>query len=158
MTASVARVEITTPEEWVEFWESLNDAWTDIDIVPALRDGLDALEEIHYGYFINSVAPDGSGWATLDQSTIDRKGHDTILIDTERLANSLIGGGGDAIREIVDEGETKSLIFGTAVPYSIYHNAETGREHVGINEDHLHGFALSVLDVAVDSWRENAKL
>jgi phage gpG-like protein len=48
------------------------------------------LAEQHAEYFASATDPFGAPWAPLAPSTIARKGHDTILIDTKAMANSIV--------------------------------------------------------------------
>jgi len=75
------------------------------------------LEQLHAGYFARQVDPANKHWPKLAPSTIRKKGHDTILIDTTRLIKSLAGPTADSIRHV----SQNTLEFGTAVPYAAYH-------------------------------------
>lgn len=77
------------------------------------------------------------GWWPLADSTVQRKGHDTILLDTGRLWDSLTGGNADSIREIGDD----AMAFGTTVPYAGVHQTggdphPTQRRPVELTEGH----------------------
>jgi hypothetical protein len=115
------------------------------------------LAELHQGYFLSATGPDGSKWPPLATSTIERKGHNTILVDTGRLVGSLNKGtgGGDAIRETVDEfaGAGAGYSYGTAVPYSMFHDQGLGqkqRQHIGINDNYFAGIVDRSMDFALE--------
>ena len=131
----------------------------DTDFTPLLDDFLIRMEDLHSQYFQAEAGPDGDAWPELAQATIDRKGHDTILVDTTRLRTSLVGGGGgDAIRDTFDEGPNAGLTFGTSVEYSIFHQ-EGGpnlpqREHVGLSEQVVDVLAEETADFQVAELKE----
>ena len=64
------------------------------------------------------------GWKELAESTVARKGHDRILVDSGDLRASLEArsAGGDAIRVY----EPSFLIFGSAVEYARFHQLGQG--------------------------------
>jgi len=63
------------------------------------------------------------GWASLAESTVKRKGFDTIMVASRRLFKSLTGSGGDNVADITPT----QLTFGTKVPYGIYHQSPAPR-------------------------------
>lgn len=154
----MTRIESTVLEgpdyetQLAEWFDELWQDFEDIELTPPLEQIMGGLEDLHHSYFNTESGPDGEGWAVLSPETIARKGHDTILVDTERLARSLIEDGPDAIREISEDATTAELIYGTAVPYSVYHNADTGREHIGVNDQHLDDMTDVVVDAALEQW------
>jgi len=127
-----------------------------IDFQPFGRLELFELADAHAKYFADATAPDGSPWPRLEPSTIARKGHDTILVDTTRLIKSLTakGGGGDAIRDLAVVGDATHIIFGTAVEYSLTLEQPNmhGKTwlHVGVNDQFLDGFIDRVLRYTVN--------
>lgn len=62
-------------------------------------------------------------WARLAPWTIRQKGHDTILFDSGNLFRSFQSGGQEHIEEISRD----HLLWGSAVPYALYHQAGTGK-------------------------------
>lgn len=78
--------------------------------------------------FNSAGASQGEAWPPLAASTIERKGHDTILVDTEDLKNSLTqrdfeGEAGGMILEV----GPNFIRFGTSMSYAIYHQHGTSR-------------------------------
>lgn len=112
------------------------------------------LEDLHAKYFADASDPTGAAWPQLAQSTIDRKGHGTILVDTGRLLASLTGGGADGIRDVAEVSDMTNIIFGTNVEYSGLHDEATwnrpARRHVGINEQFLDGFVDRLLQYTIN--------
>ena len=88
-------------------------------------------------------------WPALAPSTVARKGHSRILIDTRRLIRSVtLESSADKVIEITDN----SLVFGTNVPYARYHEEGTSRlpkrpvfELLG-----QHGRFLRRMEIALD--------
>ena len=85
-----------------------------------LRKQIPWLEAVHQEYFSGARGPDRTAWPPLAPSTIRKKGHSTILVDTRALIASLTGTAPQAIRKV----EQGMLEFGTGVPYSIYHQQD----------------------------------
>jgi len=121
-----------------------------------LEGEMDGLEKDHKRFFDNSVSPSGSKWAKLAPSTIQRKGHDTILVDTGALMKSLTQRGSSySIREFYRIGQVGvALLFGTSVPYAIFHMKSTGnrpaRPMVGLTKDRTDKFQEKLGDMLVE--------
>ncbi len=65
----------------------------------------------------------GNGtWAALAPSTVQRKGHDTILFDSGALFRSFQKGGADHVEEISRD----RLRWGSRRPYALFHQTGTG--------------------------------
>ncbi len=131
--------------------------FSDTDFSPILDDWLIRMEDLHSQYFQSEVGPSGDAWQELAQATIDRKGHDAILIDSGKLSESLIGGTSDAIRDVFDEGAMAGLSFGTSVEYAIFHQEGLGvpqREHVGLSEPVVDVLAEEAADFQVQELVE----
>ena len=137
----------------------------DGDFTPALRDEIPHLHEIHRNHFDSQANPIGQAWAPLAQSTIDGKGrrsghqaaHSTILVDTGRLAESLIMGDttdSDRVRDVQRNPGADFLVFGTSVEYSIFHDIGTtrmpARVHVGMNDTDADKMTERLADAAVE--------
>lgn len=140
----------------------------DADFTPALRAEIPHLMETHRDHFDNQSNPVGEAWAPLAQSTIDGKGrrsghnaaHSTILVDTGRLAESLIMGesaDADRIRDVERNPGADFLVFGTSVPYSIFHDTGTrrmpARVHVGLNDTDVDKMTERLADFAVEKLK-----
>jgi hypothetical protein len=118
------------------------------------------MAELHMGYFLSATGPGGAKWPPLATSTIEKKGHATILVDTGRLVGSLNNaqGGADGIRETVDDfgGAGAGFSFGTDVPYSVFHDRPIGqkhRQHVGIDENYFSGIFDRSMDYALEGLK-----
>ena len=121
-----------------------------------MQEGL--LEQDHSLFFREEKNPQGKPWAALRQSTIARKGDDTILVDTGRLRDSLTGRTGDSLRKIVEKRDRIALLFDTKVPYSIFHmekgpHGSPARIHVGITKNRADTFQEQILNITVNSLR-----
>jgi len=112
------------------------------------------LRSFHDDYWANQEDPTGKNWAPLSPKTIAKKGHSTILVDTERLWRSLTESTIDSICEVIDEGMNHGISFGTSVPYSIFHQEGTermpARPHVGINNDKVDDLTERTADRTVE--------
>lgn len=120
---------------------------------PVLERGLRMFAEDHRQMFAMQREPnDGPAWKPLAPSTVKRKGHDTILVETGRLKGSLTDERhSDGIREIFDNGlGGAGLVFGTDVPYAHFHMTGTSRmparPEVGAHEKTVDRFGVAVAD------------
>ena len=105
--------------------------------------------------FANQVASNGEAWAPLAPSTVKRKGHARILMETGRLGVSLSEATHpDAVVEIVDEPGQGGFSRGTAVEYAGFHQTGTARmparPPVGVSEEYCDGFAERAADHLVE--------
>ena len=135
--------------------------WIDIKAInmrPFLDGLLDNLETLHDNYFQSETGPGPSRWPELAPSTIARKGHAEILVDTGRLQASLVGKTADSVREAFQENEHAWVHFGTDVEYSQYHDENAQRlpkrPHVGLSEPDIDGIAKQVLDYQVEELQK----
>jgi len=129
-----------------------------LNLQPFARLELFELADEHARYFADASDPGGTAWPALEPSTIRRKGHDTILVDTGQLRASLTqklaAGGGDAIRDIAELQDETDIIFGTMVEYSgmLERPSALGKVwlHVGINDQFLDGFCDRLVRYAIN--------
>jgi phage gpG-like protein len=153
--------------DWIN--EKLSDL-ADLDYTDFFEDQLTALEELHQTYFETETDPDGNAWKPLAPSTIAKKGHDRILIETGALNNSLVLRNAEgAVREVTED----SIRFGTDIEYSQYHQqgarrrqrrTATGRfasgfifglpqrKHVGLTDEFWDNFIDDLNQYIVDNW------
>ena len=141
-----------------DVYDSINQQYASANYTKTLMSFVDVLETRHASMFAESKNPVGESWPPLAQSTIDRKGHDTILVESDRLRSSLVGSESDSIRDIFQEENTAGLVFGTRIPYASFHQHGTARipqrEHVGMNDETLQQLVDNVADFTVDVIRE----
>lgn len=116
------------------------------EILPKLR-------RWHREYFERSAGPSGRPWAPLSQVTVDRKGHDTILIETGDLVTSLVEQNRHTIKRFRREGSKVVFEYGTDRPNAWRHQQGTPRipqrEHVGIDNTKLDAIVAALADNAV---------
>lgn len=124
-----------------------------IDYQETLQEFIPELQKAELGQFGGESNAVGDAWKALAPSTIKKKGHDQILFETGRLESSLVGKTGDSIQETTHRG----LIFGTSVPYSIFHDVGTERlpirEHVGMDEQTLDKLVNALADATVEGLK-----
>lgn len=80
------------------------------DILPWVR-------KLHESYFKTESDPSGKPWRPLAPSTVAKKGHDTILVDKQRLMRSLTTRSVYSISQV----RGNELTYGTADPHSRFH-------------------------------------
>lgn len=123
------------------------------DYSKTLEPFLKVFEGTHAAGFAAEANPVGSKWKPLSPRTVKRKGHGIILYKTGRLKASLIGATGDSVRAVSHRG----LLFGTEVPYSIFHQDGTSRlpqrEHVGINDETCQSVVDAIADAVVETLK-----
>lgn len=139
-------------------WQDMENGFLKETYMEELTGYLGDLEDVHQAYFDNEAGPSGSKWPVLAESTIKKKGHDRILIDTTELHTSLTSNSTSAVRIAETTGGTTSILsFGTSVEYSAFHNEEDGplpqREHVGINDGTLQPLLNEVADKTVEALK-----
>lgn len=139
----------TVRDEPVAMVEKLRDA----DWSPLLLEIQADLEADHAENIRTATSPDGTPMPELAASTIARKGHATILVETGALADSLSqDNAAFAIRQIIDDGDTKGLIFGTSRPFAAVHQHGGGRipqrKFLGFSEERKEAIKQQVLGYA----------
>lgn len=163
-------LELDGLEDLPDLFAELEDQLYNADFTQEMRDQIPHLQEIHRRHWMDQADPGGTAWAPLAESTIAGKGrrsghqasHSTILVDTGRLFESLVIGpaswDSDRIRDVDRMDGGTFLVFGTAVPYSIFHDTGTSRMparvHVGMNDSDVDEMAGRLADAAVAKLRE----
>lgn len=105
----------------------------------------------HASYFDQQTDPNGTPWEPLAASTVARKGHSTILVDTNALRTSLteINGPNNFFRT-----DKRGALFGTTVDYAFWHMRGTSkmpaRPMVGMNDEVIQQGADKVADASVE--------
>lgn len=133
-------------------FQGVVDDFQKIDWRPWLTKTMRAVEQEHAQMWGEQRDPAGDPWKPLARSTVRRKGHSTILVETGRLRASMTQPNA-GVREMFQEGGNIGLIVGTDVPYSIYHLRGTSRmpkrDHVGIPLKTFEGFVGDACDFAL---------
>jgi phage gpG-like protein len=146
--------------DWQALLARLSADFRQISYVDPLTAFLDRIAERNRVYFEHAHAPGGESWAELSPVTVSRKGHDTILVETGKLRDSLTGGNADSIREVLEEGQTTTLIFGSQDRTVGFHQYGTrrmpARPPVGLSEGALDNLCDVVADTAVAGLMEDA--
>ena len=119
--------------------EDLRQAVINADWRPTMGEIVTIMEEDHNERFAAEVDLNGTPWPPLHPITIERKGHDTILQELGLLVNSVTDSTHPmAVREYQDQGEEKSIKFGTRRPFAERHDQGTDRipkrEFLGASE------------------------
>lgn len=118
-----------------------------IDYTDTMKAAMPLLEAGEERVFTTGTDPGGNPLKPNAPSTVKRKGHGIILVDSSRLSESLMETSGDSIRETSHRG----LIFGTSVPYSGFQ--QEIRPHVGMSEETLEALVNSVADATVEGLK-----
>jgi phage gpG-like protein len=129
--------------------------YQEADYTAPLAHSLLTLQDQHQVMYDSGQDSNGSAWEPLAPSTVARKGHDTILVDTNRMKASLVSPTGDSIRDVVSENGMAGAVFGTDVEYARFHVAGTSRmparPPVGISEKTIDQVQNEVADHTVAS-------
>jgi phage gpG-like protein len=140
------------PERKLErIYQAVADAVTNFEGSDVLQDEIvPLLAHVHEDYFNQQAGPDGP-WAALAPSTVNRKGHDTILIDTGTMRSSLLFEGGDHIQDVGAD----FLTWGTDDPKSYFHQMGTSRiparPFVGLKDGDIDQIAEKIADAVQDA-------
>jgi hypothetical protein len=106
--------------------------------------------------FENQSDVHGNPWASLAESTIQKKGHDTILVETGALRTSLVDVDGEGNFNEVD---SHSLTYGSLVPYALVHESAYGnrpaRPTLGISAELMAEFEQKVLDRTIEEMNKS---
>lgn len=140
-----------------EIYDDIEENFRNASYRDEFDDFNDAIYESHADRFGLENDPNLSAWPPLAAATIARKGHDTILVESERLRRSLTTKGHtDHAGEIFDRG----LTFGTSVPYSIFHQRGMRnvpqRAHVGLTTELVEELTATITKSASDKLRKVA--
>jgi phage gpG-like protein len=142
-------IEVETLDEWQAVFDGLAEQFAEIDYTDPLTEALPKLEKSHQEFFDNEAGPEGA-WAPNAPSTVKRKGHGIVLLESGRLTASLVGRTADSVREVFNAEGQHSLIFGTDVPYSVFNQEGTSRAparpHVGMTEETMQAVDNDVAD------------
>ena len=138
-----------------QVFDSIAIEFQEIDYTPPLTEALVKLEEQHEAMYSGGHDSNGDAWPPLAPSTVKRKGHATILVDSGRMKASLVGQSGDSIRDVVSEGGSAGAVFGTDVEYAHFHVDGTARmparPPVGISEETIGAVTNAIADHTVAS-------
>jgi phage gpG-like protein len=128
------RKRVAVIKEGKELTEAANElrirlvrAWNKIDLGAICERIMLDTEKAHKRRFIQQRDPAGHPWRKLSPITIKRKGHSRILIETERLMESVTTRTSDSIRELIRQPRSARIRFGTKVPYAMVHQKGTRR-------------------------------
>ncbi len=154
---SVIKEEIEDLQFLGGIFVEIEQQYSEADYSNQLDAFLPVLEGTHKKQFSAQSSPSGQRWPALAPSTIKRKGHNRILFESGRLEKSLTTKSGDAVRSVGEDG--RGLLFGTSVPYSVFHNLGKGqkkREHVGLVTKTLDSLVNNVADHTVEEMKARA--
>lgn len=148
MAKTVVQQEINSFDELSGIFSDIEQQYSAATYQKELQASETVIAEMHQGFFDRQQDPFGTPWKDISAATKARKGHDRILIDTERLIGSLTEiGHPDHVGSVTD----RELEFGTSVEYSPFQ--QEVRPHVGMSEEGLD----DVLDLISDAVVEKLK-
>lgn len=124
----------------------------DCDYQPMLEEFQRVIAHGEAEAFLAQSTPGGVAWDKLADVTIQRKGHDVILVETSALLVSLVDINGPGnINMTMSHG----LIFGTDVDYAMFHETGTSkmpaRPVVGMSDETLDDLCERVAQTTIDS-------
>lgn len=124
----------------------------DTDYTQTLTDFHQVTAGVEMAAFGGEHTPGGEAWAPLAESTVKKKGHDRILYESGDLLASLVEVGGPGnINEASDHGS----IYGTEVPYAIFHETGTSRmparPAIGLNDEAVDILADRVANATIEA-------
>jgi hypothetical protein len=107
--------------------------------------------------FANERTASGVAWPKLRPSTIARKGHDTILVETTEMIRDSLGIGGGHIRSISPRG----LTYGVDTPHAVFQQQNEGgggrlpaRRFMNVNVEDVDRMAAATADHVLEQLRE----
>lgn len=109
------------------------------------------LADVHAGYFNDQSDPNGTPWKPLSPVTVKRKGHPVILIETNRMRQSVVN---RQDGQHVERLTRNSLDWGTSDEKAGWHQSGTEhmpqRQFVGWNEPAIDFACNQIADSAVN--------
>ena len=143
---------MTDTEQLDGLYHDLESLVYNTDYSEALSDFQHIIAEGEAESFATETASNGEAWSLLAESTIRRKGHDQILVESFALLNSLVGVGNEGN---ISEVDSHGSIYGTSVPYAIFHDQGTSRmparPPVGVSEDRVDQLAEMVAQRTIEA-------
>lgn len=142
-------------EEWPDYLAGISRQFDDIDYQKALEDEVAPAyrERIDLNFGLEQTAG-GEPWAPLSPVTVARKGHDKILVETQRMKAAATGRTGDSI-QIATENTLTIGVNASAFPGSYPAKHESGmsrmpaRPFENVNEEAIDRAAGRLADYAV---------
>ena len=147
-----------TMDQWPAYLESVARDLEKLSFETCLRDEVGPVirDRIDMNFALEQTA-DGEPWADLAPSTIKRKGHDRILVETGAMRTAATTPGAGHSIEVTERGLADG-VDQAAIPYAIFHQVGTSRlaqrEFIGINEDTVERMADRIADFTVRSLKK----
>lgn len=149
-----------TKQVTIDGFDKLQGVFDDIDrqfrqanYEDTMRGFLPQMRSVHAEHFHTETAPNRTPWRPLAESTVRRKGHRTILVESTRLRRSLTTPSGDQHVEV----SSRELVFGTKVPYAAFHQQGTARmparPPVGMTEQSVDSLAETVANATMEKLK-----
>lgn len=111
----------------------------------------DSLVKFHQSFFANQSSPGGDRWAPLSPITIARKGHATILVETDSMRRSVAG---RRHQDHIESFSTNEMSWGTKDEKAAFHQYGTSRmparPFVGWSDESIDSAVELVADAAVE--------
>lgn len=117
------------------------------------------LESDHQDNFDKQQSPSGQAWQPLSPVTVQKKGHSTILIDTDQMRSSLQGGHPNHYFTFDQPSDDLAIMgWGTSDEKAAIHQHGAGRiparPFVGVNTDRVDQMAADAADATLDQLKE----
>lgn len=145
--------DVITSDQWPAYLQGVADDLEQADFSDCLRNEVGPVirDRVDLNFALEQTAG-GEPWKALAESTVKRKGHDRILVETGAMRTAATTrGAGHRIE--VTERELIDGVDSAAIPYAIYHQFGTSRlaqrQFLAINEDTVERLAARVADAAV---------
>ena len=143
----------TTVDAAAEFGpiiEDLQKQVAEMDYEDTLKESQQDIAAYEAGMFAGEFDSNLVDWAPLAASTIKRKKHSRILMDTGALRESLVHVGGPGN---IAETNSRGMLFGTEIEYAHFLQDGTSkmpaRPHVGMSEETLDKLCDRIADATV---------
>lgn len=138
-------------EDLDALFAEMQDHVENADYTETLEGFQQTIAEQEAGMFAGEYDSNLVSWSELKPSTIKRKGHDRILVETGALRESLVHVGGTGN---IHSATSRQLVYGTSDEHAIFHQFGTrkmaARPPVGLTEDSLRKLTDNVADATVE--------
>lgn len=132
-------------------FQELENAYRDADYTPGMDAIAADLATDHAGYFANRTGPNGEGWKPLSPVTVEKKGHDQPLVETNAMRTSLLQEGHP---DHIGGTSHRGLVLGTSDEKASIHQHGTkripARPFVGLTETRVDAAVHRLADDLVE--------
>lgn len=145
--------DVINADQWPQYLQGVADDLQETNFEDCLRNQVGPVirDRIDMNFALEQTGT-GEAWKPLAPSTVKRKGHDRILVETGAMRTAATTTGAGHTTEVTERAMNDG-VDQAAIPYAIFHQLGTRklaqREFIGINEDTVERMAGRIADFTV---------